>query len=60
MVTFKEILDRVTFEAVWDNLINYYPDMSQIEEKYFIVCESHSFTKPRKQCGGNDYSYRFN
>ncbi|MCM3132128.1 hypothetical protein M3629_04985 [Paenibacillus polysaccharolyticus] len=40
MITFKEILERVTFDAVWDNLITYYPDMSQIKENYLILYES--------------------
>ncbi|MDT0122433.1 hypothetical protein Q9R46_07265 [Paenibacillus sp. RRE4] len=46
MITFKEILERVTFDAVWDNLIKYYPDMSQIKEKYLILYESILLQNP--------------
>lgn len=46
MITFKEILERVTFDAVWDNLIKYYPDMAQIKEKYVTVYESILLQNP--------------
>ncbi|TQR97414.1 hypothetical protein FKV70_19520 [Paenibacillus ottowii] len=40
MITFKKILSKVVFEATWDKLIEYYPDMSQIKRKYQSVYES--------------------
>lgn len=40
MNIFKEILRMVSFETVWNELIEYYSDMFQIKNKYLTVYES--------------------
>lgn len=37
MVTLEEILKKVEFHEVWEKIIDYYPDMTQMKEKYNSV-----------------------
>ena len=51
MITFKEILNKVVFEEVWDELIEYYPNMNRknsTKRKYLTVFESLLSKDPAK------------
>ncbi|GGH60264.1 hypothetical protein GCM10008014_34630 [Paenibacillus silvae] len=40
MIVFKEILNKVSFEAVWNVMMEYYSDMYKSKNKYQTVYES--------------------
>lgn len=48
MITFKNLIDKVDFNLVWEENLIFYPDMLHLREKYLQIFSYLLYKEPKK------------
>lgn len=48
MITFKNLIDRVDFDLVWEEYLIIYPEMVYLREKYLQIFKSLLYKEPKE------------
>lgn len=48
MITFKNLIDKVDFDLVWEEYLIFYPDMVHLREKYLQIFRSLLYKEPKE------------